>query len=619
MPPTRSILGDTVRSYGSTWKTLALTDIAYKIVAFIVLTPLVGILFRVLLAVSGKTVLADQDILFFFLGPVGWVCAIALGGLWLGIVALEQAALMGVLCANHGKKRMGVIEALRFTLANAWPVIKVTGRIVAFTLMPVLPALAVAGVTYYVLLGEFDINFYLKEKPPEFLMALGIAGVIVLALAVVLLRLFTGWFFALQLVLFEGVRPANALRTSGERAKGQRRRIVVWIVGWALASMIVSAVATSLAVWIGHLIVPSTTNSLWLLAATVGLTMVLLSAVGLVVNLLSTTFFAAILFQLYRHLGSEGDLDLSPLDTSKTAGPVARFRITRARLLAGGILGVVAALGTGAFALHSVRLDDQVHIIAHRGSSMAAPENTLAAIKQAIEDGTDWVEIDVQETKDGEVVVFHDSDFMKLAGVNRKIWDVTLEDLKDIDVGSKFSPKFKDERVPTLGQVLEECKGKAGVNIELKYYGHDQDLEQRVVDIVEAHGMESEIVVMSLKVDAVKKMKKLRPKWTAGLLMSVSAGDLKNINADFLAVNAGFADRRFIRSAHGMGKDVAVWTVNDAPTMSSMIGRGVDGLITDKPALARSVLEQRAQMSPAERLMLEVAGLLGTEPEIGEQ
>ncbi len=619
MPPTRSIFGDTVRSYGSTWKTLAMTDIAYKIVAFVVLTPLVGILFRVLLAVSGKTVLADQDILFFFLGPLGWVCAIVLGGLWLGIVALEQAALMGVLCANHGKKRMGVIEALRFALAHAWPVIKVTGRMVAFTLLPVLSALALAGITYYVLLRKYDINFFLKEKPPEFLIALGIAGVIVLVLALVLLRLFTGWFFALQLILFEGMLPRNALRASGERAKGQRRRIVVWIVGWALASMIVSAVATSLAVWIGHLIVPSTTNSLWLLAATVGLTMVLMSAVGLVVNLLSTTFFAAILFNLYRHLGSKGDLDLSPLDISKAPGSVVRFRITRARLFAGGILGVAAALGTGAYALHSVRPDDRVHIIAHRGSSMAAPENTMAAIKQAIEDRTDWVEIDVQETADGEVVVFHDSDFMKLADVNLKIWDATMEDLKDIDVGSKFSPKFKNERVPTLGQVLDECKGKAGVNIELKYYGHDKDLEQRVVDIVEAHGMTEEIVVMSLKVDAVKKMKKLRPNWTVGLLMSVSAGDLKNVNADFLAVNAGFADRRFIRSAHGTGKDVAVWTVNDAPTMSSMIGRGVDGLITDKPALARSVLQQRAQMSQAERLMLEVASLLGTEPEIGEQ
>ncbi len=209
---------------------------------------------------------------------------------------------------------------------------------------------------------------------------------------------------------------------------------------------------------------------------------------------------------------------------------------------------------------------------------------------------------------------------MKLAGVDLKIWDATMADLKEIDVGSRFAPEFKDQRVPTLGEVLDACKGKVGVNIELKYYGHDKQLEQRVVDIVEAHGMTSDIVIMSLKIDAVKKMKKIRPDWKVGLLMSVSAGDLESINVDFLAVNARFANRRFIRSAHDrkQRREVHVWTVNDAPTMSIMIGRGVDHLITDKPALARSVLEQRAELSAPERLLLELAGLLGVVPEMGE-
>ena len=236
--------------------------------------------------------------------------------------------------------------------------------------------------------------------------------------------------------------------------------------------------------------------------------------------------------------------------------------------------------------------------MAHRGASSVAPENTLAAVKQAIEDGADWVEIDVQETADGEVVVMHDSDFMKLAGVDLKIWNATRTDLAEIDIGSWFDPTFKDERVPTLQDVLTECKGRIGVNIELKYYGHDDQLEQRVVDIVEALDMASNVVVMSLKADAVKKMKSLRPSWKVGLLMSVSAGGLQNIEADFVAVNASFADRRFVRSVHDVGKEVYVWTVNDAPTMSAMMSRGVDGVITDKPALARSVLELRVRLKP---------------------
>lgn len=243
----------------------------------------------------------------------------------------------------------------------------------------------------------------------------------------------------------------------------------------------------------------------------------------------------------------------------------------------------------------------------------------MAAVKRAIEDGADWVEIDVQETADGEIVVFHDSDFMKLAGNKLRIRDATMADLKDIDIGSWFNPRFKDERVPTLAQVLQACKGKAGVNIELKYYGHDRDLEKRVIQNVEENDMASEVVIMSLKMDAVNKMKSLRPDWKVGLLMSVAAGDTSTLNVDFLAVNTRFADRSFIRSTHKNGKQVITWTVNDAPTMSIMIGRRVNGLITDEPALARTVLKQRALLSAPERLLLELAGMFGVVPDNGEQ
>jgi len=125
----RSLLSTSATDFRRSWKALALTDVAYKFIAFIVLTSLVGILFRILLATSDKSVLADQDILFFFLGPVGWICFVVVGGLWLGIVALEQAALMGILCAAADGKRLGVIGALRFAAANTRPVILVTARL----------------------------------------------------------------------------------------------------------------------------------------------------------------------------------------------------------------------------------------------------------------------------------------------------------------------------------------------------------------------------------------------------------------------------------------------------------------------------------------------------------
>ncbi len=602
---------------------MALTDIAYKLLAFIVLTPLIGISFRLIVSLSGRTILADEDILFFILGPWGWLCLVTVGALSLGILALEQSALMHILCVKQAEHQFSLVGGLTFAISNAVRIVRVTARLVAWALLASAPFVAIAGLTYVQLLTQYDINYYLTQRPPEFLMALAIAGVIIVVWSAILLRLVTHWFFALPLVLFGNTAPKHALSVSREKASGHRILILKWIGIWIAVWLLLSALTTTLVIWIGNLLMPYAAGSIKLLMAVIGITIILGTVTSLTVNLLSTTTFAAILLSLYGSLVNAQVSDHLPTTDVKTNREglplIGNLQITAKRLVFLGVVGTLIAAGIGYSVMKSVRLGDQTEITAHRGASADAPENTMAAVNKAIEDGADWVEIDVQETADGEVVVFHDQDFMKLAGNDLKIWDATAKDLEQIDIGSWFGPEFHAERVPTLAAVLQACKGKARVNIELKSYGKNVKLEQRVAELVEAHEMESDIVIMSLKNDMVSKMKSLRPAWKVGLLTSVAIGDLTKENADFLAVNAGLATRDFIRSAHARQKEVHVWTVNDAVTMSTMIGRGADSLITDKPALARSVLDMRAQMSVPERLLLELATMLGSVPEIVQQ
>jgi glycerophosphoryl diester phosphodiesterase len=290
-------------------------------------------------------------------------------------------------------------------------------------------------------------------------------------------------------------------------------------------------------------------------------------------------------------------------------GPMGNFKMTPVSLglILGG--GLIASLITGSMLMDNIRTNDNVMIIAHRGASGAAPENTLASIRQAIKDGADWIEIDVQETADGEVVVFHDGDFMRQSNVNLKIWDATVTDIAEIDIGSWFDAKFSSERTPTLRAVLDEARDKAKVLIELKYYGHDKKLEERVVQIVENAKMTPEIAVMSLKYDGVRKLRALRPNWEAGVLIAKSLGSPTKLDAEFLAVHVNMATGAFIRSTHQADKQLMVWTVNDAISMSRLISLGVDGVITDEPALARRVLAEREDMNAAERLLLHVVAL----------
>jgi glycerophosphoryl diester phosphodiesterase len=186
-----------------------------------------------------------------------------------------------------------------------------------------------------------------------------------------------------------------------------------------------------------------------------------------------------------------------------------------------------------------------------------------------------------------------------------------MEDIAGIDIGSAFDPAYADQRAPLLRDVLAAAKDRAKVIIELKYYGHDFDLENRVIALVEDAGMSAEIATMSLHYPAVLKMLELRPDWRTGVLAATAVGDLTGLRGDFLAVNTGQVSAGLVSRASDAGKDVYAWTVNDPATMARMISIGVDGLITDDPALARRVIDYYATLSTPERIALTLADRIG--------
>jgi glycerophosphoryl diester phosphodiesterase len=379
--------------------------------------------------------------------------------------------------------------------------------------------------------------------------------------------------------------------------------------GWAAIVFLLGTLVLGLVQGLGSQLVPLFYDSLALLVIVLGAVVALWSLANLLVTAFGAATFALAIVELADALVPGFSAATAPRAFAVPEKRPPRFTLPGlAILLIGGT--VIAGL-VGVWLVNGIVVGDNVTIVAHRGAAGKAPENTMTAVRQAIEDGADWVEIDVQETADGEVVVIHDSDFMKLAGVDLKVWSGTLEEVSDIDVGSWFDPAFSEERVPTLADVLKAARGRSRVVIELKYYGHDEQLEQRVVDIVEELDMVSEVAVMSLKYAGIQKVRTLRPSWTIGLLSATAVGDLTRMDADFLAVNMGMAKPGFVRRAREAGKKLFVWTVNDVVSMSRMMSIGVDGIITDEPEMARRVLEEREDMGPAERLIVHAAILFG--------
>lgn len=248
----------------------------------------------------------------------------------------------------------------------------------------------------------------------------------------------------------------------------------------------------------------------------------------------------------------------------------------------------------------------QTGITAHRGGSYVAPENTMAAMEAAIEQMADRAEIDVQETADGVVVLFHDGTLKRQAGISKRISDLTLEELEEIEVGSWFSPEFAGERIPTLEQVMEYAKGKIDLNIEIKNMGNDSYLPDKVLGLIQEYEMQDQCIITSTNRNYLKKLKTMDPDIKTGCVISAAYGDYYSDEfVDVISIRSSFVTGKMVDAAHEAGKAVHAWTVNTRAEMERLNGLGVDDIITDHPVMAREVLyEKESTQGLAEYLLL---------------
>ena len=289
-----------------------------------------------------------------------------------------------------------------------------------------------------------------------------------------------------------------------------------------------------------------------------------------------------------------------------------RLSPTAVKRIGWGVAGVALVLGVaaGAAFVQGLNIHRTVDITGHRGSKVRSPENTVSGLRQAIDEGADFAEIDVQTTADGVVVLFHDADFMRVASVNRRLRDMNYRELKDIDVGSWFAPEFSSERIPTLQEAIDLARGRIKLNIELKFTWPDPALSQKVVNIIRRNGFSDDCVVSSLNFQALTEIKQVFPELITGFIVFQVAGNLPRMEADFMSINAARASPRLVRRLHRHGRAVHVWTVNDFNNIISMFEVGVDNIITDYPREVRRYLETWNTLSGSEKIVLMLRNLI---------
>ncbi|WP_073254758.1 glycerophosphodiester phosphodiesterase family protein [Shimia gijangensis] len=591
-----------IEAYGLAWRlrrSFFISHLVFNLLLTAFVAPFMAGVMRLVLALSGQPALSDFDIAYFVFSPVGFVALLLVLGLFLTLYVLNAAFMMAIALRNKTTGEHGFADGFVSVLPRVPAIVQFAVFFTLRVMAILLPFVTVSGGLFWVFLTSYDINYYLQNKPPEFLIVGSVIVCLLAFAAVLLLRHLLSWALALPMVIFANMSPQNSFGASKAAMLGRRMSLLKKILTWGIGSGIALAVLFGAFGLVADRVLEAFGSDLRVLAK-----VLLVFASGwALLNLAATSLTTGALAVLL--------IDKAGWPDRKVRAP-STTALRRVRLS----IGIAALVGfvSGGLALIDfarMKVPDQVEVIAHRGAAGVRPENTMASIEKAIEDGADWVEIDVQETGDGQVIVIHDSDFMKIGGDPVKVWDATMQDVARIDIGSWFDPVYADQRAPLLSEVLLAAKGHAGVLIELKYYGHDVMLEQRVSDIVTATGMDAHVMSMSLKYPAVQKMKAIRPDWPSGLLSSASAGRIWQLEADFVAVNKASATPRLVREMRKAGKKLYVWTVNEPLEMSHMLSMGVDGLITDEPAMARNVISQRHELTTPERAVLALANKIG--------
>ncbi|WP_104190626.1 glycerophosphodiester phosphodiesterase family protein [Cryobacterium sp. Y82] len=296
------------------------------------------------------------------------------------------------------------------------------------------------------------------------------------------------------------------------------------------------------------------------------------------------------------------------MSTPTLTVPAVSFR--RRRLAGAAVAAsLVAGLSVGAAPSAFASEFDDVINAAHRGASQSTPENTLAAFRAGTDQGADLIEIDVQRSADGELVVIHDTNLARTTNAedlfpDRAPWNVgdfTAAEMQTLDAGSWKGAQFTGEKLPTFAEAIEVIrKSRSGMLLEIKspelYTGIEAEISAALREsrgYVQSAVGQDKLVVQSFNFDSMKTFTALEPTVPVGLLGTPTIDQLPELAtwADQVNPYHTSIDAAYVAEVHRLGMDVLVWTVNSEADMVRAIELGVDGVITNRPDVLNTLLE----------------------------
>ena len=557
---------------------------AMQLALILVAIPVIRLLYGLVLVETGLGSIAYDRISHVLRNPLADVTLLAIA--IVAVIAIfGELVTLFVLAAHHQETGVPGAEAtsLRLVLRQVWRTIKKLAHpqgllmIVYLILLLPLGQLGLTSVlTKKVAVPPF-ISEELSKNPSQSLLYSGV----LLVITYLNLRL----ILTLPLLGTTSAGVWEAFVTSWRLTRWRSLRILGLFVVVTLAAglaIFVLGAATLAPTIATDLLAPA--SSPWL--AAVGLS---LFQIGVfVITALLTIMIVQSLTAMMRDWLGRLRVDHRHIPTVISYSEPSQVSPRRQKVLWGLAMSViVVAFSITAVLNHRTMVNlidsEQTEVLAHRGFIQGGVENTLPALQAAAKAGSDRVEFDVMETKDGKFVVMHDANLQRLAGKNLNVKDLTQDELTKITVRAGGM----EAKIPTLEEWIRlSIQLNLPQLLEIKLHGGETpDLVPRLLAVLDAAGVTEHYTYHTLSREVVEELKRLRPQLVVGFIVPINFGGVPNVNADFIVIEQQSYSSRFVRQAWAAGYNVIVWTVDDEQQMRDYMNAAVDGIITDRPDL----------------------------------
>ena len=573
------------------WRVLLGFELVYKFLSKAVFAPVFWAIFNGIMKITGYSYLTYENVTLFLRNPLTIILLFFLLGVITVYSVVDIGAVIFILDQSYQKNQVNLFQVIQFSIKNAMRTFHRKNWMVAVLILFLIPFLNVGVASSFVstiAMPQFVMSYIEKNR-----VLLGLFGVGMAILSLWLQRwLYVFHYYTLEDCDFREARKKSSILGRGKRIKD----LFVLVITQAICylSYFVFAGVGILLIIILEKVFGQT--ELFRMISTSLIWGLLVCAMTITGALGTPVSYGCVSMLYYFHKESTGEEV-----KHREVVPFVMKDKTKKQIRRMEVLVLLAGVGIGLFQFYATAQEKAevpveylktMQVTAHRGFSANYPENTMAAFVGAVETGADWIELDVHQSKDGQIFVTHDRNFRRTTGVDKNVWELDYDEIAQLDAGSYFSSEFAGERIPLLSEVLEfAAENDIRLNIELKPTGHEVDFEKSVVELIQEADFCDRCVVTSQEYRVLENIKAYNEEIMTVYVMGLAYGNVNRLEAaDAFSIEASSVTKRMVSRVHNAGKQVFAWTVNTESGIRRMINLKVDNIITDRVAMAKECI-----------------------------